>query len=335
MATLNADNPTLLDLAKITEPDGKVATVAEIMSQTNDILDDMTWQNGNLPTGHLFTARTGLPTPTWRKLNGGVAANKGTTAQATANCGMLEAYAEVDKKLVAINGNTAAFRTSEDRAHIEGINQELATTLFFGNEATAPEKFTGLASHYNDLSADNAENIIAAGGAGTDNTSIWLVVWSPETIFGIVPKGSQAGLQVTDLGEDTKVNSDGSMLQVLRTHYTLDAGLVVKDWRFGVRICNIDKSLLSTTWNAGAFASGANLPDLMFQALSMVPNLAMGRAAFYMSRNTLSYVRRQLTAMTNNSTLTTDNAGGKFVERFQGVPMRRVDALAADEALVA
>lgn len=334
MATLST-NPTLLDLAKITDPDGKVSAVAEILSQRLEILDDMTWQAGNLPTGHVFTARTGLPAPTWRKLNGGVAANKGTTAQATANCGMLEAYAEVDKKLVAINGNSAAFRLSEDTAHIEGMNQEVASTLFFGNEATAPEKFTGLAKHYNDTTAGNGENIILGGGVGNDNTSIWLVVWSPETIFGIVPKGSTAGLQVEDLGEDTKVNADGSMYQVLRSHYTWDAGLVVKDWRFAVRIPNIDKSLLSTVWNAGTFATGANLPDLMFQAMSMIPNMSMGRAAFYLSRNTLSVLRRQLVAMTNNSTLTSENAGGKFIERFQGVPLRRVDTLAADEALVA
>jgi hypothetical protein len=139
MATLSVANPTLLDLAKITDPDGSIATVIEILNQTNEILDDMSWVEGNLPTGHRTTIRTGLPDPTWRKMYGGVQPNKGRTAQITDNTGMLEAYAEVDKALADLNGNTSAFRLSEDRAHLEGMNQRMASTLFYGSEIVTPE----------------------------------------------------------------------------------------------------------------------------------------------------------------------------------------------------
>jgi hypothetical protein len=339
MATLSVTNPNLLDLARLQDPDGTIAKVAEILNQTNEILDDMTVVTGNQTGGHKFTVRSGLPAPTWRKLNGGVQPNKGRTAQAEATCGMLEAYSEVDKKLVELSEDAAAFRLSEDRAHIEGMNQEMATTMFFGNEATDPEKFTGLAKHYAATTDGNGENIILGGGSGTDNTSIWLVCWSPETIFGIVPKGSQAGLQFQNLGEVTAENIDGAngRAQVMRSHYTWDLGLCVKDWRYAVRIPNIDKSgLLSVTYTAGAFAAGtADLADLMFRAMAMIPNLSMGRAAFYGSRATWTALRRQLSAKVQNSTLTAEMVGGKFVEKFQGIPIRRCDALAADEALVA
>lgn len=333
MATLSTTNPTLLDLAKQTDPDGKIAAVVEILNETNEILQDMTWLEGNLPTGHRTTIRTGLPTPTWRKLYGSVQPNKGTTAQVTDNCGMLEAYAEVDKALADLNGNTAAFRLSEDRAHIEGMNQEIADTLFYGNESTEPEAFTGFAPRFNSLSASNAENIIVGGGSQTDNASIWLVVWGPNTCHGIVPKGSKAGIQVNDKGQVTVESTDGRY-EAYRTHYRWDAGLSVRDWRYVVRIPNIDKSLLSATWTNGAFSSGADLSDLMFQAMTRVPNLAGGRAAFYMSRNVMSFLRRQTSAKTQGSTLTAENVGGQFVERFAGIPLRRCDALAADEALV-
>ncbi len=133
MATLSVRNPTLLDLAKASDPDGKIATIVEILNETNEILDDMSWVEGNLPTGHRTTIRSGLPAPTWRKLYGGVQPNKATNVQVTDNTGMLEAYAEIDKALADLNGNTAAFRLSEDRAHIEGMNQEMADTIFFGN----------------------------------------------------------------------------------------------------------------------------------------------------------------------------------------------------------
>jgi hypothetical protein len=334
MAVLSVVNPTLLDLAKATDPDGKIATIVEILNETNEILDDMTWIEGNLPTGHRTTIRSGIPAPTWRKLYGGVQPNKSTTVQVTDSTGMLEAYAEVDKALADLNGNTAAFRLSEDRAHIEGMNQEVADTLFTGDEASEPEAFTGLNARFNSTSAENGDNIILGGGSGSDNTSIWLVVWGPNTCHGIVPKGSTAGLQVTDKGqvtiEDASDGSNTGRMEAYRTHYRWDAGLCVRDWRYIVRIANIDKSNLTND-----ASSGADLPDLMFQALELIPNLSMGRAAFYMSRNTRTKLRQQCANATSNSTLTMENVGGaKQLMSFSGVPVRRVDVLAADEAVV-
>ena len=334
MATLSVQNPTLMDLAKATDPDGGIADIVEILAETNEVLDDMTWVEGNLTTGNRTSIRTGLPTPTWRKMYGGVQPDKGSQAQVDDTCGMLEAYAEVDKALADLSNNTAAFRMVEEKAHLEGLNQEIVDTLFYGNEDSEPEAFTGFSPRFNDLSADNADNIIAGGGSGSDNASIWLVVWSPQTCFGIIPKGSVAGLQRSDLGEVTIEDaSDGSntgRMQAYRTHYRWDAGLCVRDWRYVVRIANIDKSNLTKD----ASSSSADLPDLMFQAMTQIPNLSLGRAAWYMSRNTMSFVRRQCTAATSSSTLTIDNVGGKMVTNFSGIPLRRCDSLSADEALV-
>ena len=333
MVTLSVRNPTLLDLAKASDPNGKIAVIVEILNETNEILADMSWLEGNLPTGHRTTIRYGIPQPTWRKLYGGVQPNKATSVQVTDNTGMLEAYAEVDKALADLNGNTSAFRLSEDRAHIEGMNQEITNTLFFGDETTQPEAFTGLSARFNSLSAESGDNIIDAAGTGTDNSSIWLVVWGPNTAHGIVPKGSVSGLTVTDKGqvtiEDASDGTNTGRMEAYRTHYRWDAGLSVRDWRYLVRIANIDKSDL--TFDA---ASGADLPDLMFQAMELVPNLSLGRPAFYMSRTNRTFLRRQLSAARSMSTLETRDVGGTKVTEFQGIPLRRVDTLAADEARV-
>ena len=334
MATLSVVNPTLADVAKATDPDGKIATIVEILNETNEILDDMVWVEGNLPTGHRTTIRAGLPAPTWRKLYGGVQPNKATNVQVTDTTGMLEAYAEIDKALADLNGNSAAFRMTEDRAHIEGMSQEFSDTLFYGNEGTAPEEFTGLAPRFNDNSGPaNADNIILGGGSGSDNNSIWLISWGSDTVHGIYPKGSKAGLQFSDKGqvtiEDASDGSNSGRMEAYRSHYRWDVGLSVRDWRYVVRIANIDKSLLLKD-----AASGADLPDLMFQAMTQVPNLSLGRAAWYMSRNTMSFVRRQATNGTSGSTLTIENVGGKMLTMFSGIPLRRCDSLSADEATV-
>lgn len=332
MATLTANNPTLLDLAKRMDPDGKIPTIVEILNETNEILLDMSWVEGNLPTGHRTVVRTGIPAPTWRKLYGGVQPTKSTTATVTDTCGMLEAYAEVDKALADLNGNTAEFRLSEDRAHIEGMNQAMADTLFYGDEDVYPERFTGLAPRYSSLLAENADNIIPAGGSGSDNASIWLVVWGPNTVHGIIPKGSKAGLQMTDKGQVTIENVDGNggRMEAYRTHYRWDAGLTLRDWRYVVRICNIDKSDLTTN----KATSGAWLPDLMFEAIERIPNLNMGRPVFYMSRDIRTKLRQQLASGVQQSTLTVENVGGVRTTMFQEIPIRRCDALSADEALV-
>lgn len=331
MAALAATNPTLLDLAKRSNPDGTIADVVELLNETNEILADMTFMEGNLPTGHRTTVRTGIPEPTWRKLYGGVQPTKSTTAQVTDNCGMLEAYAEIDKALADLNGNTASWRLSEERPHVEGMSQTMAETIFYGDETVYPERFTGLAPRYNRRSGFNAaENVLHGGGAGADNASIWLCVWGPNTGHGIVPKGSTAGIQMEDKGQVTIENADGSggRMEAYRSHYRWDAGLTIRDWRYFVRICNIDRSEL----NAAISGSSANLPSLMFDAIERIPNLGMGRPVFYMDRGIKSMFRKQLATLKDN--VTTEEVAGVRVDMWQGISLRRCDALSANEALV-
>jgi len=330
MATLASNNPTLLDVSKRLDPNGKIDSIVELLAAQNEVLQDMTFVEGNLPTGHKTTVRTGLPTPTWRKLYGGVQPTKSTTAQVTDSCGMLEAYAEVDKALADLNGNTAAFRLSEDAAHIEGMAQEHAQTLFYGNEGSEPEAFTGLAPRYNSLSAQNADNIIDAfSGSGGDLTSIWLCVWGPQTGFGIYPKGSQGGLQMTDKGQVTIENVDGAggRMEGYRTHYRMDSGLSIRDWRYFVRIANIDVSELTT------LANTKNLITWMIQASERIPVLGKGRACFYMNRNLREKLRLGILEKVSTN-LTWETVEGKRVMTFDDIPVRRTDALINTETRV-
>jgi hypothetical protein len=179
MATLSTAWPTLLDVANRLDPNGSIAQVAEILTQYNEVLDDIAWVEGNLPTGHKTTIRSSIPAGTWRLLNQGITPVKSQANQIIETCGMLENYSEVDKALAQLNGNSAAWRLSEDKAIIEGISQSLSTALIYGDTSVNPERFIGLAPRYYTLSGSNvSDNVINAGGSGSDNTSIWLVGWS-------------------------------------------------------------------------------------------------------------------------------------------------------------
>lgn len=338
MSTLAATNLTLIDWAKRLDADGRIPVIAELLSQTNEILTDCVMKEGNLPTGERVVIRTGLPTVYWRALNQGIPSSKSTAVQVDEACGMLESRSEVDKDLAMLNGNTAQFRLSEDTAFLEAMNQEMASTLFYGNPATEPKEFLGIAPRYSDNSGPaNAQNILSAGGS-TNLTSIYLIVWGDQTVYCPFPKGSKAGLIHQDLGEQTVYNSDGTRLQALSTLYQWKNGLVVKDWRYVVRIANIDTAALIAQSGTQAITAATAIVKLMARALDRIPNLRMGRAAFYMNRT----VHSGLTLMAmdkNNYVLSIQQAMSEFGTpmawtTFLGVPLRKVDAILNSETAV-
>jgi hypothetical protein len=334
MAAIAATALTLMEWAKRLDPDGKVDAIVELLSQTNEILLDMRWIEGNLPTGHRTTVRTGLPTVAWRLLNQGVTPSRGATAQIDEQAGMLEAWSEVDKDLALLNGNIGAFRLSEARAFIEAMNQEMAQTLFYGNSSIAPEEFTGLAPRYSVVSGvPAAANVIDAGGTGSDNTSVWLVVWGENTITGIFPKGSKAGLIHEDRGEQIVAGATGmgaARLVALVDRFQWKAGVAQRDWRYCVRIANIDISSLVA--NAGA---QANLRTLMARAIHRIPALGMGKPAFYGNRTVHEMLDIQTTAQVEaGGGITYENIDGRRTATYRGIPFRKCDALLETEARV-
>lgn len=330
MSTLSGKY-TLLDVAKSLNPDGTTADVAELLSQDNEMLLDMPWYEGNLPTGHRITTRTGLPDVVFRKLNKGVPASKATTAQIDEACGLLEARSEIDVKLANLNGNKASFRLSQAKAFLEAMNQRMQLTTLYGDTNTLPESFTGLGPRFGAIGSGGANkaNIIDAGGTGSNNTSIWLVGWGENTVHGIYPKGSVAGLNHQDLGEGDAFDELNNRYRAYMDLYTWDCGIALHDWRYVVRIANVDVTAL--TKNASA---GADLIDLMTQALEKIHSLSGVTPSFYVNRTIRSFLRRQTVNKVASGTLEYDNVAGVPALRFGEVPVRRVDALSVGEARI-
>lgn len=331
MATLASNALTLADWAKRKDPDGKISAIVELLSQSNEMLQDMLWVEGNLPTGHRTTVRTGLPSVVWRILNQGVQPSKSTTAQIDEACGILEAWCEVDKELADLNGNSAAFRLSEAQAFIESMNQEMQQTIIYGNGSTAPEEFTGLATRYSSLSAANGQNIVNGSGSGSDNSSIWLVCWGAQTVHGIFPKGSKAGLEHNNYGEvtvETSAGIAGTRMRAYQDQWIWRAGIALRDWRYAVRIANIDIS------NLVAKSSAADLIDLMIKAIHRIPSMSMGRCAFYMNRTCFQMLDIQKRDDAAAAGMSYAEVEGKINYSFRGVPIRKVDQLLETEATI-
>lgn len=345
MATLGANGKvTLLDMAKSMDPNGNTATVVELLNQSNELLLDMHFIEGNLPTGHRTTVRTGLPTAIWRQMYQGVPASKSNRAQIEDSCGMLETRTEVDKDVAGLNGNTAAFRLSEADASVESLNEQMCATVIYGNTATNPERFTGLAPRYSSLSAGNAQNIIDAGGTGSDNTSMWLVVWGPNTITGIVPKGSKAGIQHEDLGLIDAFDSNNARYRAWSDHWQWKNGLCVRDWRYAVRICNIDVSDLTGQATTQANTASTLLLKLMARSLARIPFMGKGNPVFYANRTVKEMLSIQALDKTVSvlaiqpglnqfGTLAPGSVNNGMLS-FLGIPIRTVDQILSTEARI-
>lgn len=333
MSLLGTSALTLADWAKRLDPDGKVPTIVELLSQSNPILDRMLFVEGNLPTGHRTTVRTGLPSVAWRLLNAGATPSKSSTAQIDEQAGMLEAWSEVDKDLALLNSNVQAFRLSEGMAFIEAMNQEVAQTLFYGNHGLAPEEFTGLSPRYSAISgATNASNVISGSGSGSDNSSIWLVGWGDQTVHGIFPKGSKAGLIHEDYGEVTvevTAGVGGTRMRAFQERWQWKVGVALKDWRYVARIPNIDIS------NLVAKSSAADLVELMIKATHRIPNLSACSPVFYMNRTCFQMldIQRRDDTMSGGG-LTWDTVDGKRIANFRGIPVDVCDALTETESAV-
>ncbi len=337
MATINSDVLTMLDWAKSIDPDGKVAKTVELLSQSNRILDDMLFKEGNLPTGEQTSIRTGLPTSYYRLINQGTPKSKSTKAQVTENAAILSARSEVDVDEATLNGNVNAFRMSEAEAFVESMSQTQAETLIYGS-ASNPEEYVGFAPRYNDLDATNGQNILDAGGASTDNTSIWLVNWGANKVFGVFPKDSSAGLSHDDLGIGDAFDASNNRFRAYMDEWKWKNGLVVKDWREVVRIANIDVSDLVAKATSQAITASTAIDKLMARAIDHLPNGPGEKAAFYCNRTVASHLRimamdRSTGAVTIEPAI---NQWGKTIQelRFLGIPVRLVDRIINTEAEV-
>lgn len=335
MATLGNDVFTFADLAKRMDPNMEdVAGVVEVLNEQNDILKFLPWMEGNLPTGHRTTIRAGLPTVGTRRINQGVAPSKSTTKQVDEGTMLLEGWSEADTELLRLGGNEGAIRASEDVATLEAMNQFFSTTFFYGNPALNIDRFLGLASRYNSSTGEYGNQIIKAGGSGSDNTSIYLVGLGERGVHGIYPKGTNAGIERIDLGRQV-ISENGTRRTVKQTQFIWHCGLAVKDYRHVIRIANIDVSDLAT-FGAGTDNSAALL-RMMIQAMNKIPGNPNGyglKYAFLMNETTKTWADIMTTEKSNGAFTLKEIHGQEFTA-FRGIPIIKCDAITDAESAVA
>lgn len=315
----------------------QIAAVIELLAQMNPILDDAVAMECNQGTTHKHSIRTGLPEVAWGKLYKGTPQSKSQMQSIEDTTGFVEALASIDTRLLDLaGGNAAQLRLNESSAFIEAMSQEVASGIFYHDVASSPEKFTGLAARYNEYATASkgvgaANQVIHAGGAGADNTSIWFVTWGDRFTHLLYPKNMKAGLQREDKGEQRIQDANGDPYYVKEEKFSWHIGLAVKDWRYNARIANIDISEVK--------AGNVKLYDFLRQAYYRLQNwrVAGGKQAIYMNRDIVEALDAEATnagANDNFVRLTRKEVEGKEIIDYRGIPIRVTDAILNTETAV-
>jgi hypothetical protein len=328
MSVIGNTLPTLADLAKRLDPKGATIPMVEQLQRNNPIIMDAVFKEGNLQTGERVSTRTGLPAIGYRRFNEGITPSKGQSDTFDETCAMIEGLHVVDADLAELNGG-AAYRMQEGQGFVQSFENEVETGFIYNSTKVSPEKFMGFSPRLDATAGNPAASQIKKmdpAAAGNDQSSVWFVAWGLNSVYGIVPKGSKAGLTHKDLGTQLWDDGTGKKFEALVSKWKWNVGLVVKDWRYIVRLANIDTGNLAKTGDALIVA--------MIEALDQLQDLNTGRVAIYTNRKISTYLKLQARDTTKNSTISLETVDGRPVTMFGGVPVRRTDAILNTEAPV-
>lgn len=338
MATLGATYLNLMDLVDREKPDHTVATVAEILNKQNPTIQSIPWATCNDGTQNISHVRTNIPTATVVGVGDGAPLGKSNVSPVTDTTSRIAIASEVSKRVIQMNGNEGAQRALEARAMLEAVNQKWNELWFYGNASTGipgavdAKTFNGLAYRYGSLSAANIkEQIIDAGGTGTDNTSIWMAVYSPKTICGLIPQGAGIGITHTPVNGGVPVSktlSNGNIDEFYQDIWELHCGMKLEDYRGVVRIANVDVSALA------ADSSAADLIKLMIKGYHLLdPVMSLGTPVIHMSRTSYAALDVQAAGKLAGN-LTTETVDSKIKTMFRQIPIIPVHQLKDNEARV-
>lgn len=327
--------PTLYDLTKQLDPDGSLADIAKVFSQTDEMLKDIPYKEANGRTFHRITVEDGMPSGTWRRLNKGITAVDSGSLQVDETIGLLEARSEVDVVLARMSSDIPKYRKTKDDRIIRGMSKQVAETFIYGDTTTYPDRFHGFHPRYDSLGkktdtflAFNPMSQVYSMAGSSNVSSIWLIGWGEDTVYGIYPQGSTMGMEQEDLGVIDAHDADGGVFRAYATHFRCQHGLAVEDWRYVARLANID---VAATVNDAATTVIINA---MIDMAAAIPDLNSCRPAFYMNRNVKAFLTKLAYVKTNLALNIGDVYGEKNVLNINGIPIRQSDSITLAETVL-
>lgn len=331
MTTLTHDMPNILDVSTRYTEDGKPLPIAEILTKRKPVFAAIPFVETNTTNGHRIVVETELPSAVLRKLNAGVKPSTGRANGITESCAEFASLGQVDKVLAQLSTNVSDFRVKKNGRHIEAIGQ-MFEDQFFNGSAVTPEGFVGLKERYGALTGPLSRQVINCAGTGSDLTSMFVVGWGPDSIYGIYSKGTQAGITHTDYGDELVSDGAGGQFPAFRDWFALQAGIAIEEPRNIVRVANIDQDALKVAPVAG---TDLILTNELIKAVNRIEYMNMVRPVIYVNRDIHEWLDLQANNRSILGLTTSENIEGKAVLKFRGIPIEKTDSLGWNEDAVA
>lgn len=329
---------TLRDFAAGEKADGSFDhDIIDMITEENQILDDITFIEADDGTTLRSTILNGIPHGTWTTYYKGIAPNKSGKTQVRDVCGRIATRIAVDRNLYDDSPHAAETLLDETQRHIDGLREDVIDCIFYGNINKEARKFNGLYNFYDAYGAEatpsNSFAHYVANGAtkatpsnGDMLRSIWLVGWGRKSVTGFYPKDAkQVGLVRGALEDSFDFDSDGLKYPTKEQEISWTLGLAVRDFRYAGRIANVERAVM-----AGSDATPAHYIELIEDLLARVKSGGVNQA-FYMEPNVWRHLRKLFGRITRENAIKYEDVTQIKTPTLYGIPVRLCDALDTDE----
>ena len=338
MATLE-NKYTINHAMTVSTNDGALIEIADTLSQTNLLMKVLPFFPTNETLRHVTGRITSFGTPE------AVVANEGAASIVNEHEQVIDTpikYHNIimpdPEALLSIN-DIGEWRADRVKEYGMSYAEAIADQVISGDSLTDPGKsIDGLAKRLGSLPTvatdvtDRYHTVRSAGGAGADNTSIYVVGLGKMGVHGLYSKNGAAGFQYS-LGEAQYVNvGTAASPRYIKTR-PLDVswrtGLSATNHRMLGRVCNIDVSDLTDD-----ASTGANLVNELTHMINSTRVNSMGlKPALLANETVISYFETQrINFGGNNVSLMTDL--GMNLVAFKGIPFLQMDSIGVAEAVV-
>lgn len=321
MAVLNAYQMlTAIEQVKRSGNDDQRRIIEEL-SKTNEIMLDAPMDEANDRVVNTGLVRTYIPTGnTHRAYNEGV--GNVATQTKTVHDYMCEiaAFSDVDCSEADAAANRDQYRMDEAAGIIQGLGEDQAYDLLYGDHDKDPHYCTGLITRRPKI--DN-KYCVDMGGTGNALTSIVLVKWSRQHTKLIYPKGaSGCGVRREDRGKQKVSDGNGKFFMAYEEYFQANYGLACKTEKSIIRLANIGEA---TTGD-----------DIIKAVIKAVPNFIKGDGNIVAYANADSFSKIDLSIADKSNVMFNPSApyGENPPLRFRNVTFRQVDALLNTESQV-
>jgi len=327
-----------------TDAGAKFVLPTRVLDRMTPLIKMLPMKASNNIMSNIAVRTDSLPVASTRLWNQGIQPTSAKNVPLNDPIMLYEDYSEVDKDLWEIQNNPNAWRADQDMNHLQGLFQLMESTLYYGSLATNAGQFNGLATRFNNLeSYPNGDtswqpNVWNNGASSGSCTSAWFLELGQMKVYGIYPPNTPGGLNIEDLGQNTKLNpaatgggpQNNYMYEVLRTHLTWRLGIQINDERCVQRVCNITtQPLSSNNFDENVFIEAKNQLPGGGEAPGTV--LIMNRQL--KTQVDIRSVSQKLNAITNFTPNETDVFGRK-VTMFQGIPILMCEKILNAETIV-